>query len=34
MNNKHKIVIVGGGYAGLVAALRLAGKAAAKVEIY
>lgn len=33
MNSKHKIVIIGGGYAGLIAALRLAGKAAGNAEI-
>ncbi|MEX1018253.1 MAG: FAD-dependent oxidoreductase [Litorilinea sp.] len=31
--HKHKIVIIGGGYAGLIAALRLAGKAANNAEI-
>ena len=33
MNSKHKIVIIGAGYAGLIAALRLAGKAAGNAEI-
>lgn len=33
MNNKQKIVIIGGGYAGVVAALRLAGKVAKHAEI-
>jgi NADH dehydrogenase FAD-containing subunit len=33
MNSKHKIVIIGGGYAGLVAALRLAGKVARHADI-
>lgn len=30
---KHKIVIIGGGYAGMIAALRLAGKAAGNTDI-
>lgn len=33
MHNKHKIVIIGGGYAGLIAALRLAGKASKNADI-
>lgn len=33
MNSKRKITIIGGGYAGLVAALRLAGKAARHADI-